>query len=210
MYGFARALDGEVTGGIICGLGLAAAALCSFLALTLPLTWVILLLTRRRHWLPLLVSVTVFAGFYLVLALGFGYRPLHVLRASTTALAHSDDIRRSRALALVGNPIALFGSLGVAFTGLSLRALCVSFTRRDATAWLVWAALAPVALSTLAGLPRGEVERIYMPFIPALAIAAAAAARRWFTRDAAWLTHVAAPPWVVQSIVIESLYETYW
>ena len=27
---------------------------------------------------------------------------------------------------------------------------------------------------------------------------------------ARWLTHVAMPLWVVQSILIESLYETYW
>src|SRR5207245_955889 len=88
-YGFARALDGELVGGIVCGLALAAAALCSFLALTLPLTWAILLLNRRRHWLPLIASVAAFAAFYAVLAIAFGYRPIYVFRACVAALSQS-------------------------------------------------------------------------------------------------------------------------
>jgi hypothetical protein len=212
LYGFARALDNEIAGGVIAGLALAAASLCSFLALTLPLTWACILWSRRKPILPIAVSVVAFAAFYAGLAL-LGYRPFHVLFACMDALAHSDDRTRSRLLALVGNPIAFFGSLGIPFTGLAAHALWRALRDRrklDDTGWLVLAALLPVAVNTLLGLPRAELERIYMPFIPALAVAAAAAARRWFARDVRWLTHVAAPLWVIQSILIESLYETYW
>jgi len=210
LYGFARALDGELIGGAICGLALAAASLCSFLALTLPLTWAVLLWRKKpRPLAPVAVAVGVFIAFYAGLALA-GYRPFHVLLACMDALAHSDDRTRSRWLALLGNPIAFFGSLGIAFTGLLAHAVWRALKQRDDTAWLVIAALLPVAVNTLLGLPRAELERIYMPFIHAAAIAAAAAARRWFNRDALWLTHVAAPLWVAQSVLIESLYETYW
>src|SRR5204862_295560 len=48
-YGFVRALAGDLWGGVILGLSLGAAVLCSFLALTLPLTWLILLWARRAR-----------------------------------------------------------------------------------------------------------------------------------------------------------------
>jgi hypothetical protein len=209
-YGFVRALDGEIVGGIICGLFLGAASLCSFLSLTLPLTWLILLVKRKKPIAALAASLAAFVAFYGFLVVVFGYRPIHVLQACMNALAHSDDRTRSRALALLGNPIAFFGSLGIAFCGLALHALYTSFQKKDEVSWLVWAALAPVALNTALGLPRAELERIYMPFIPALAVACAAAARKWYARDPLWLTHVAAPLWVGQSILIECLYDTYW
>jgi hypothetical protein len=213
LYGFARALDGEIAGGVICGLGLAAASLCSFLSLTLPLTWALILYSRRRtslHLTALGFSLLAFLAFYGVLV-ALGYRPFHVFTACVKALAQSDDRTRSRWLSLLGNPVAFFGSLGIAFTGLAAHSLLRALRRPlDETSWLVLAALAPVAVNTLLGLPRAELERIYMPFIPALAIAAAAAARLWFSRDDTWLTHVAAPLWLGQSILIESLYETYW
>jgi len=140
LYGFARALDGDLAGGALSGLGLAAASLCSFLALTLPITWAVLWLCRRpRRYAPIAVAIGVFIAFYGGLAL-LGYRPFHVFVACVDALAHSDDRTRSRWLALIGNPIAFFGSLGVAFTGLAAHALYRALQqarhrRLDDTGW---------------------------------------------------------------------------
>ena len=218
LYGFARILDGELVGGVICGLALAAATLCSFLSLTLPISWAVILWAsrgrmKRAQWLAIATSVATFLGFYGILWAAFGYRPIHVFQVCVDALAKSDDRARSRARALIGNPIAFFGSLGIAFTGLLAHAVWATIQRRkqlDDLGWLVVAALLPVVFNTSLGLPRAELERIYMPFIPLCAVAAAAAARRWFDRDRTWLTHVAAPLFVIQSILIDTLYETYW
>jgi hypothetical protein len=218
LYGFARILDGEIVGGVICGLALAAATLCSFLSLTLPLSWAVILWARRdrvkrAQLIAIAISVVSFLGFYGILYAAFGYRPIHVFQVCVDALAKSDDRTRSRARALLGNPIAFFGSLGVAFTGLTAHALyraLKNIKQLDDIGWLVIASLLPVAFNTLAGLPRAELERIYMPFIPLVAVAASAAARRWFDRDRVWLTHVAAPLFVIQSILVDTLYETYW
>jgi hypothetical protein len=219
-YGFSRALDGDAWGGAILGLSLGAAVLCSFLALTLPLTWLIILWSRRDRvgivvWRALGVGVGVFVAFYVVLWLAFGYRPFYVLGACMRALRHSDDAHRSRWRALLGNPLAFMGSLGIPFMGLAGHAIgsAIARARRraaDDVAWILLAAIAPVVVNTLAGLPRFELERIYMPFIPALAVGAGAAARRWYDRPARWFTHFAAPIAVVQAIAVEVFLDTYW
>ena len=55
-------------------------------------------------------------------------------------------------------------------------AVAVSFARlRDRRAWLlVGGALAVVALADLSGMSKGEVERIWLPFVPWLVLATSA------------------------------------
>ncbi|HZS38203.1 MAG TPA: glycosyltransferase family 39 protein [Polyangia bacterium] len=226
LYGLARALDGDALGGALWGLALAAATLCTLTAFTLGLTYAVVIAARwselradRRRWLALALGPAAFLGFYGVLALGFGYRPFHVFDFCWRAFAASDDARRSPAIALVGNPVAFLGSLGLPLTALCARSIAgaarrlarrTEFSTAMATVALVLAAALPPAVCTLMGKPRAEVERIYLLFVPPMALAAAACARRWYARDERWLTWFAAPLLVAQSILVEIFFETMW
>jgi hypothetical protein len=222
LYGFARALDGEMVGGAIWGLALAAATLCTLTAFTLGLTYAVVLVARwsslrghSRKWRALACGPLAFLAFYGVLAIGFGYRPFHVFDFCWRAFAASDDARRSPWVALVGNPVAFLGSLGLPLTALAARAIggaAVRARRREdlATCALVLAAALPPLACTLMGKPRAEVERIYLLFVPSMVLACAAAARRWYARSDRWLTHLAVPALVAQSILVEIFFETMW
>lgn len=69
---------------------------------------------------------------------------------------------------LLGNPAAFIAAIGPA--------VLVAMVRlRDARLWLVaGGALAGVVLANLSGLSKGEVERIWLPFVPFLTTSAAA------------------------------------
>ena len=227
LYGLSRALydDGMrgLVGGVIWGLALAAASLCTFTALILSLGFALLILVRwkaldSRRWLALALGPIAFFAFYAILVLGFGYRPLHVLQANWVAFARSDDAHRSHAVALLGNPVAFLGSLGLPLMGLYAHAFGSAVKRARSraepstsatVALMIAAALGPLTC-TLLGKPRAEVERIYLLFVPLVAIAAAAAARRWYARDARWLYTLALPVALLQSIAVEVFTETLW
>jgi hypothetical protein len=78
------------------------------------------------------------------------------------------------------------------------------------TTLLVLAAIAPPAVSTLLGAPRGEVEHAYLLFVPLVVMACAATAHRWYAREDRWLLTVVLPLLIVQSTLIEIFAETYW
>ena len=69
--------------------------------------------------------------------------------------------------ATLGNPGAFLLALGPA--------VAVALARlRDARLWwLAGAALVGVVIADVSGLSKGEVERIWLPFVPLLAVAAA-------------------------------------
>lgn len=48
-----------------------------------------------------------------------------------------------------------------------------------ATRWLVWAAIAVVVAADLSQMSKGEVERIWLPFVPWLLVSCALLPRRW-------------------------------
>jgi hypothetical protein len=76
--------------------------------------------------------------------------------------------------ALVGNPGALAFALGpVVVVGL----VAALRHRRDAASWLPLAGLLVVTVADLSLLSKGEVERIWLPFVPWLALAAPAPRR---------------------------------
>jgi hypothetical protein len=115
----------------------------------------------------------------------------------------------------VGSPVAFFGSLGLPLMALAFRstggALARLWRRQDlSTVWLVLAAVVPGAVCSIIGHPRAEVEHVFLLYVPLTVTAVAACARRWYGRDAAWLTRFAWPLLVAQSILIEIFTEPYW
>jgi len=223
LYGLARALDGELAGGVLWGLAFAVTTLCTFAAFMLGLTFLALIVRRlidrerprpERLWSALACGPAVFLAFYGVLIFGLGYRPVLVFRSGMHELARSDDLRRSRLRALVGNPIAFLGAMGLPLAGLAARSFAGALRRlRDQSdlpsVTLVLGAFAPAVVCTLLGRPRGEVEHVFLLFVPAVVLASCAAARRWYARSPRWL-EVALPIAVAQSILVEVLAETYW
>jgi hypothetical protein len=219
LYGFARALDGDVWGGLIWGVALSVTTLCTFTAFLLVLTYELVLAARwgeldRRRVLALFLGPAAFLAVYGVLHFGFGYRPWVVYRSAMLAFASSDDAQRVFIRGLVGNPIAFLGALGLPIMGLSARAIGGSVRRllewkELPTSALVLGAVLPPALCIVIGKPRSEVEHIFMLFVPALVLGTAAAARRWYGRSFGWLGF-AVPALVVQSILIEIFLETFW
>jgi hypothetical protein len=220
LYGFARALDGDGVGGILWGLAQAAATLCTFTMFMLSLTWAVLLIARRhqldrRRLAALALGPAAFLAFYAVLHFGFGYRPVVVLVSSMKSFAASDDSKRSLLRGVLGNPLAFLGSLGLPILGLAAHSIGGAVQRlRERTdlptvALLLGAALPPAVCIAL-GKPRGEVEHVFLPFVPALMLGVAAAARRWYQRSFDWLCRFAVPALVAQSILLEVFFETFW
>jgi hypothetical protein len=219
LYGLTRALDGERAGGALWGLAFAISTFCSFSMAMLSLTYAIVIASRfdragaRRRVLAMAMGPLAFVAFYAVLLWG-GYRPLYVFRGAADAYAHSDDVKRSRLVSLLGSPIAFIGALGLPVAAMVGRTLGGAIARLGRRAELpaialIAAALAPPFACIAAGRPRSEVEHVLMPFVPATVFAAAAAARRWYARSFEWL-FVAVPLLIAQSIVIEIYLETFW
>jgi hypothetical protein len=222
LYGFVRALDGDFFGGVLWGVALAAATLCTLTSFTLGLTYGVLLATRfstlrrdGKRLLALACGPVAFLASYAVLVLGFDYRPFHVFAYCWAAFAKSDDARRWYGVALIGNPVAFLGSLGLPLMGLAGRTVGGAaerlWRRRDlSTVALVAAAALPPLVCILLGKPRAEVERIYLLFVPPMALAAAVGARRWYARSDRWVADLAVPVAVVQSILVEIFFQTMW
>jgi hypothetical protein len=223
LYGLARALDGERAGGALLGLAFALATFCTFAAFTLVLTFGGVLLARvtdptrplpSRAWQALAIGVAVFLAFYALLVLGFGYRSLLVFQMSADAFRKSPDFGRPRLASALSSPLAFLGALGLPLAGLSAHAIGGAFARLRRrldrpTVALVLGAFAPAAFCIAAGRPRGEVEHVFLLFVPAVVLASLTAARRWYGRGARWL-ELAVILLMLQSIAIETLVETYW
>ncbi|MCU1278115.1 MAG: hypothetical protein JWM53_1661 [bacterium] len=224
LYGLARALDGELAGGVLWGLTFAAATLCTFTVALSALTFGAIIAARLvdrsrprppRLWIALACGPAAFVLFYGALIAAFGYRPLHVFQACLATFRASHNVLQPRGRRLIGNPIAFLGSLGLPLMGLSGHALggALARVRRAVelpTVLLVLGALAPPALCIATGTPRGEVEHIFLPFVPAIVLGSAAAARRWYGRGFRWLRDFAVPLVIIQSILVEIFADTFW
>jgi len=186
--------DLQAVGG---GLLLAAAA---FLSYGLVLLWMvpIVVALHRRTLRPIVVGVGAAAAVGLAFA-GFGFRWTDGLAEAHRQYLHSAARARPQHYFWLGNLGALAITLGPAIV-VALGWL------RDRRAWLLVAAgLAMVALADASGLSKGEVERIWLPFVPWIAVAACALALdveragRWWPR--ALLAGQVATALVVQSVV---------
>lgn len=123
-------------------------------------------------------------GAVLGLAAAVGFRWPDGLQATGAAYWDGVAARRPAAyLTLVGNPAAL-----ALATGPAVAAGLAATLARLRTAWrpalLPAAALGAVLVADLSQLSRGEVERIWLPFVPWLALAAPGDRRGWLACQA--------------------------
>ncbi len=179
-----------LAGGLLFGAGL-------FLSYGLILLGVIpiVVVVARRSWrvaaFAALGVLAVVAGFALA---GFWW-PAGL---SATRVEYANSVARFRPYPyfLLANVAALALVVGpAAWAGLSQ-------LRRSGVWLLAGGALAAVALADLSGLSKGEVERIWLPFIPWIIVATAAlpksSTRRWLLAQVAFAVAIqmAVPsPW---------------
>jgi hypothetical protein len=173
LFALAAARRGVHGDGLAVGAGLVlgAALLCSYGVAPLGVI-VVALAVHRRAWRALALAtagVTVVVGG--AAALGFwwldGLNATHALYVSGVAA------RRPYADFLVISLAAFVVATGPA--------PWVGFARlRERTVWLLpGAALAALVVTALTGLSKGETERIWLPFVPWIALAAGGLGRAW-------------------------------
>ena len=194
---FALAVDRDGTMSLL--LAGAAGALGAF-ALHLTYGAVLMLLPllalaiRSRRWSPAVAAVGGASAVTLVfVAAGFWWFD----GPAATQLEYErgpGGYRPYWYFALLANPAALLLALGPA--------VVVALTRlRDRRVWIVvGGALAGVVLADLSGLSKGEVERIWLPFVPFLTAATVALPRRSWR----WWLALQAGVTIVLQLVLES------
>ena len=181
-----RASAGRALGaGIVLGVALlfsyGAALMVGAAAIVLTLAPRVVPTARqgRRLLAPLAAGVLLPLGVVAVLA---GFSWTEGLRA--TGHAYWSGVGRQRPagyLTLVGNPAALALATGPAVAA-GLAAL--SRAAHRSAGLLPGAVLGAVALANLSQMSRGEVERIWLPFVPWLALAAPGDWRHWLAAQA--------------------------
>jgi hypothetical protein len=196
-----------VAGGLVFGAALLFSYGTVLLALVLAAAMVGASVSRGT-WPPIGALVLVGLGVLVVLTLAARAGFWWPAGFEATRAAYWDGIgsRRPGAyLTVVGNPAVLAVALGpLVAVGLGAlahhsaravreaRARATVATLRSAAAGdprltlagLVGAALVAVALADLSQLARGEVERIWLPFVPWLALAAPGERRGWLAAQA--------------------------
>ncbi len=146
----------------------------------------------RAAWRTL-AAMAAGAATVLVAVAGLGFWWLDGL-ATTRRLYWESvaDVRPTAYLALAGNPGVLFAVVGPAVVaGLFLR-------QHRPAALLSIGAVAAVVLADASLLSKGEVERIWLPFVPWLAVVAPGHRRGWLAAQAAValaLEAVLVTPW---------------
>jgi hypothetical protein len=181
-----------IGGGLLAGAGV-------FLSYGLVLLGVVPLAVavRRRAWRPLVVACLPVAAWFALFAVA-GFWWFDGLAATRVQYAESLARVRPYPFFLAANLAALLVALGPA--------VWVAVARlRDRRLWLlVGAALVAVAVADISGLSKAEVERIWLPFMPWIAVATAgafddASARRtWLCVNVTWAIAVQAlvrSPW---------------
>lgn len=178
-----------LAGGALAGAGL-------FLSYGLVLLGLVPLAVAvsRRRWRPLALAVVPIAAWFAVFA-GAGFWWFDGLAATRAQYALSLARVRPYAYFLAADLAALLVTLGPA--------AWVAVARlRDRRLWLlVGAALVAVLVADLSGLSKAEVERIWLPFMPWIAVAAAGSfeddqrRRRWLGVNIAWALAVQAMVW---------------
>jgi methylthioxylose transferase len=182
--------------------GGAAAAAGSFfcwLLLAIPVWAAIVVLRRegaRRGLACAAVSVVFVMGLNAGLALAVGYDPVAALRTLTHIYEQGVASTRPYAFWVFGSPVAWALMLGLPTAWLALRSL----GRGDPAAV---ALSAIVLVSAVLGVTKAETERIWLPFVPLAAVAAAAALSPRALRGTLWLL-------VAQALAVQLLFGTIW
>ncbi|MHB8689867.1 MAG: hypothetical protein ACYDHH_01350 [Solirubrobacteraceae bacterium] len=182
--------------------GGAAAGVISFFSwLLLAIPAFSALLAWRRFGLRQAALVAAAAtagivGFDLLLAAVWGYDPFSALNATRHAYAGGISRTRPYGFWLFGSPSAWALMLGPAV----LWFLLVALGEGEASAI---ALIAVIVAAAVIGVTKAETERIWLPFVPLAAVAAAASMpRRWLQR-ALWLM-------AAQGLATEVLFYTIW
>jgi methylthioxylose transferase len=180
-------------------LALAVAAFASWALLAVG-AWAAVLAWRRDGWRPALAlaagCAAVVIAFNLVLAAATGYDPIGTLRATEAYYRGGVSAVRPWWFWVLGSPVAFALMLGLPTAWAWLTAI----ERRVDAALAIGAV---VAVAALLGFTKGEVERIWLPFVPLACVAAAAA-----LPDA--LLRPALAALVAQALALELLFDTIW
>ncbi len=132
---------------------------------------------RRRRWTTVALAVGAVVAALVSVALVSGFSWIDGLGATHRAYEHGVASERpGRYFALAGNPAALALAVGPA-VAVGLRAAVRR--RQDAAVLLPLVALLVVLAVDASSLSKGEVERIWLPFVPWLALAAPGDRRGW-------------------------------
>jgi methylthioxylose transferase len=178
-------------------LALAAFATWALLAIG---AWAVVLAWRREGVRAALVLAAGCAlavlGFDTVLAATTGYDPIGTLRATEAYYRVGVASTRPAWFWTLGSPVAFVTMLGLPTAWAWLTAVS---RRRDAALALA----VVVAVAALLGFTKGEVERIWLFFVPLACMAAAPALPERLLRPA-----LAAL--VAQALVLELLFDTVW
>ncbi len=179
-------------GGLLAGAGL-------FLSYGLVLLGVVPLAValERRAWRPLVITLPPIVAWYALFAVA-GFWWFDGLAATRVQYAMSLARVRPYPFFVAANLAALLVALGPA--------VWVALARlRDRRLWLlVGAAIVAVAIADVSGLSKAEVERIWLPFMPWIAVAAggafddASARRSWLGVNVMW------------AIAVQSLVRSPW
>jgi len=174
--------------GLLMGLG--AYASYGLVPLLIAVTVAILAPARRtRLVVPILVGTTAVVVAWTVA----GFDWLQGFGAARAAYHAGVAAHRPYEYFLLANLVVFAVMLGPAVVAALCRRLDVGVVA------IVAAAIAALAVADLSGLSKGEVERIWMPFLPFVTIAATRLARR--PRAAAWLAAQAGTAIVLQSVL---------
>lgn len=170
-----RGQGGSVAWGLLAGVAAGVALLCTYgaAAALLPCVLVALLLRcPARTW----GAAAIGAAGPLVLAAAAGFWwPAGLAATGDRYWAGIASDRPALYLTLLGNPAALALAAGPAVAA----GLGAVRWRDGRLVWLPVAALAAVTLADLTQMSRGEVERIWLPLVPWLALAAPGDRRGW-------------------------------
>lgn len=157
----------------------AAVAMLSYGLVLLALVPIAVAAQRRRPG-PIVAIGTTAGLLLLALAAGTGFRWWDGLAATRAAQLAGVAPRRPYAYFVVANLAALAVSIGPAAVG------GLAVVRRRPAAPLVAGGLAAVVIADVSGFSKGEVERIWLPFVPWLVVGAAnlSSPRRWLAGSA--------------------------
>jgi hypothetical protein len=176
------------------------ASFFSWLLLAIP-AWAAVVAFRRAGWRRALLICLAFAvalaAFNAALAIAYGYDPFSAVR-ETASLYHHEPIGSARTYGfwMFGSPVAWAVTLGLPIVWFSLRALADG----DAASIATWAL---VLVASVLGFTKAETERIWLPFVPLVCVAAAASLPTARLRPVlAFLG--------LQALAIELLFFTIW
>jgi hypothetical protein len=180
----ALAAGGTTRRGLAAGVVLGSGLLCTYamgmiVAVAAAVAWACAAPRARRAVLAALAAGTA-VPLALAAVAGFWW-PVGL---AATGAAYWSGIAAERPglyLTVAGNPGALALATGPAVAA----GLAAAWTRRRAVLLLTAPVVAAVALADLSQMARGEVERIWLLFVPLLAVAAPGHRRGWLAAQAA-------------------------